>query len=191
MTRMLHIYRPRRFKRTWFGVNRPSCCWVPVLEVSRSPYLAYGHAHYAAMGKWPWRCTSTGQEGSNELDLEWIGPVFAEFRHLHDSRSPYYQWACQCGPHGQITMTLHIYRTRWFQWTGFRVNRPSGYWFMACAKFGPDERTDGWTNGWRAFHSPPISFGKEGGQTLTFCNYKRFKRNMPYLNDYMKDNLHN
>ena len=25
-------------------------------------------------GKWALRCTSTGQDGSNELDLEWIGP---------------------------------------------------------------------------------------------------------------------
>ena len=27
-------------------------------------------AHYALMGKWPWCYTSTGQDGSKELDLE-------------------------------------------------------------------------------------------------------------------------
>ena len=46
---------------------------------SRSPYHAHGHAHYAPMGKWPWRCTPTSLGGSNELDLEWISPVAAEF----------------------------------------------------------------------------------------------------------------
>ena len=33
-------------------------------------------------GKWASRCTSTGQDGSNELDLEWIGPVVVELRRL-------------------------------------------------------------------------------------------------------------
>ena len=36
------------------------------------------------MGKWPWHCTSTGQDSSNELNLEWICPVVAEFWHLQD-----------------------------------------------------------------------------------------------------------
>ena len=33
-------------------------------------------------GKWAWRYTSTGQYGSNERDLEWIGRVVAELRRL-------------------------------------------------------------------------------------------------------------
>ena len=38
------------------------------------------HAHVGLMGKWPWhRCISTGWGSSNELDLEWICPVGAEF----------------------------------------------------------------------------------------------------------------
>ena len=45
----------------------------------RGFYHAHGHAHYAPMGKWQWRCTSTGQYSSIELDLEWIGSVVAEF----------------------------------------------------------------------------------------------------------------
>ena len=42
------------------------------------------------MGKWLWHCASTGQDSSKELDLEWIGPVVAELRHLQDSKSPYH-----------------------------------------------------------------------------------------------------
>ena len=30
-------------------------------------------------GKRAWRCTSTGQDGSNELDLEWISPVVLSY----------------------------------------------------------------------------------------------------------------
>ena len=56
---------------------------------SRSPYHAHGHAHYAHMDKWPWCCTSTGQDGSNELDLEWIAPMVATFWHPQDSWNPY------------------------------------------------------------------------------------------------------
>ena len=49
------------------------------LQDSRSPDHAHGHAHYATLGKWPQRCTSTDQDGSNELDLEWTSPVVANF----------------------------------------------------------------------------------------------------------------
>ena len=34
------------------------------------------------MDEWPWLCTSTGQDHSNELDLELIQPVVAEFQCL-------------------------------------------------------------------------------------------------------------
>ena len=49
-----------------------------LITVSRSLYYTHGHAHVALMDKWPWRCTSRGWDSSNELDLEWIGPVVAE-----------------------------------------------------------------------------------------------------------------
>ena len=44
----------------------------------KSFYYARGHAHVTPMGKWPWRCTFRGWDSSNELDLQWIGPVVAE-----------------------------------------------------------------------------------------------------------------
>ena len=60
------------------------------LQDSRSHYHAHRHTHYAAMGKWPLHCISTGQDGSNELYWKWIGQVIAEFGYPQDSRSPYH-----------------------------------------------------------------------------------------------------
>ena len=47
-------------------------------------------ADVAPMGRWPWCCTHTDQDGSNVLNLEWIPVVFAEFQHPQDSRNTYY-----------------------------------------------------------------------------------------------------
>ena len=44
-------------------------------------------------------------------------------------------WTCPLRPHGQITMTLYTYRPRQFQWTWFRVNRPSGSRVLASTRF--------------------------------------------------------
>ena len=46
-------------------------CSPPSEQVSKSAY----YVHEAPMGKWSWCCMSTGQDGSKELNLEWIGPV--------------------------------------------------------------------------------------------------------------------
>ena len=40
----------------------------------------------------PWRCTSTGQDSSKQVNLEWIGPVVAEFWCPQDSRCLYYRF---------------------------------------------------------------------------------------------------
>ena len=79
----LHMYRTR-----WFhGFNELDLEWISsvvaklrCLQDSKSTYYALGHTHVAPMGKWPWRCTSTVQEGSHELHLEWIGPAAIELR---------------------------------------------------------------------------------------------------------------
>ena len=113
MTRMLHIHRPRRFQRNWFGVNRPSGCWVPA----------------SARFQEPLSCP----------------------------------WECPLCPYGQMTKMLHIYRPRQFQWTWFGMNRPSGYWVTASAKFGPDERPEGRTNGRRAV---PLFFSERVGDKM-------------------------
>ena len=53
---------------------------------SRSPYYAQGHFHVGRMGKWPWHCTSTGQDSSNGLDLKGTRLVVAEFCRPHFSK---------------------------------------------------------------------------------------------------------
>ena len=53
------------------------------------------------MGKWSWCCTSTGQDGSKQLDLEWISPVVDEFRCPQDSRSPFAHGHANYAPIGK------------------------------------------------------------------------------------------
>ena len=36
---ILHIYRPRRFQWTWFGVNPPGGCWIPASARIQEPLL--------------------------------------------------------------------------------------------------------------------------------------------------------
>ena len=90
MTMTPYICRTRRFQRAWLGVNRPCGCRFPASKRVRVPFFhAHGHAHYALMGKWRKRWTSTGRDDSKELNLVWIGPVVADFRHHQDSRGLY------------------------------------------------------------------------------------------------------
>ena len=62
--------------------------WLPRSGIHKIPGAHI--THNARMGIWPWRCTSTGQYGSSELNLEWIGQGVAEFRRPLVSRSPYF-----------------------------------------------------------------------------------------------------
>ena len=41
-------------------------------------FLAHGQAHMGQMGKWPWRCTTTGLDNSTELWMEKIHQVVTE-----------------------------------------------------------------------------------------------------------------
>ena len=158
MTITLRTYRPRQFQWTWFGVNRPSGCWVPASVRSHEPLTC------------PWVCPLC-PNGQMTIPLHtyrprpfqwtWFGVnrssgcgVQASARFQEVFSCP---WACPLCPYGQMTMTLHTYRPRWFQWTWFGVHRPSGCWVMASANFGR-------TNGRRALHNPPFFFGKVGGQ---------------------------
>ena len=137
ITMQLHIYGPRWFQWSWFGVNltggavvaefqhlmvwkelivsvgmpmRPwwandhdvahpesrrvpinliwseSAKWLlssAIHKVPRALILpVVWHTHVAPMGKWLGRRTSTGQDGSNDLNLEWIIPAITELWHL-------------------------------------------------------------------------------------------------------------
>ena len=136
---------------------------------SRIPYHAYGHTHYAPKRKWPCHWTSTDQDGSYELELQWIGPSGSWLPASTRFQKPLCLWACPLYPHGQMIITLHIYRPKQFQWIWFGVNRPSGCWVMATANFAG--RTDGRMNERRrAFHSPPFFLrkGRENGDNDTY-----------------------
>ena len=62
-------------------------------------------------------CTSTGQDGSNELDLKWICPVVAEFGHLQSSKS-----TCDACGHAHMA--------------------PMGKWPWHCKSTGPDSSNE-------------------------------------------------
>ena len=70
------------------------------LQISRSSYDAHEHSHLGPMGICPYRCTPTDQDSSNELDLKWMGSVFAELWHpqfrLHE---PMDRWRQFRSPH--------------------------------------------------------------------------------------------
>ena len=115
------------------------------------------------MGKWPWRCTSTGQDSSKTLDLEWISPVAAEFQCPQDSWSRHHAHGhahydnevnrpSGCGvpasaqfqeplsspwarPLCPHGQNVHMYRTKRFQWTWFGVNQPNGCRIPTSARF--------------------------------------------------------
>ena len=157
MTIKLHTCRPRQFQWIWSWVNRPSGCEVPASARS-CPLCPHGqmtltlHAYRPRQFQWT-------RFGVNRPSGCW---VLAWSRFQRPLLCP---WACPLCPDGQMTMILHIYRPRRFQWTWFGVNRPSGCCVIAFASFGrTNGRMDGWTNertnGWRAFHSPLFSFGK-------------------------------
>ena len=94
-------------------VNLPGGCWISASTKFPDPYYTHEHAHVVTIGKWPWGCTSKGQDGSSESDLKWISlTVSAKFKEC--LLCP---WTCPCGPEGQMTMTLHICRPIRFQWT--------------------------------------------------------------------------
>ena len=73
MTMMLHNYRSRQFHRTRNGIN-PSSGFRDMGSAKSDPsaasfdkFLAQGQAHMGQMGKWLWRCTTTGLDKSMKL----------------------------------------------------------------------------------------------------------------------------
>ena len=123
MTMMLHIYKWVRSRNcgclvTWF-------CYQLIAKPGNK----------TATVSWP----DPDQDGSNELNLEWIRQAVAEFQPPFQEWS-LHPWARPCGPNGQITMTLHIYRSIKFLRT-----------FLGRA------------DGQRLFHSPPYFHSERQG----------------------------
>ena len=74
---------------------------------------------------------------------------------LHPRAHPY-------GTHGQMTMTLHIYRPRQFQWTWFGVNRPSGCWVPVSPRFPKP-----------LLHPQAHPYGSQGQMTMMMQIYRQ------------------
>ena len=132
---------------------------------STSSYYSYEHGHVVLMDIWPWGCTSTGQDGSNELDLGWIGQVVAELQHLQGSKSTYY--ACgyaHVAPVGKWPW-LYIYTDqRGSNEFDLELIHPmvAEFWRLQDSKSPyykwTYRRTNRQPNGQRAFHSRLFSF---------------------------------
>ena len=109
MARTLHIYRPRQFQWTWFGMNRPSGSWVTVFTRFQECFI-HPWAHPCGLNakmtkalhiyrpkrlQWTWF-------GVNPPSSCWV-PASIRFQEplLH-------QWTHTYGPDGRMTMVLHI-----------------------------------------------------------------------------------
>ena len=122
MTMTFHIYKPRQFQWTRFGVNQSSGCGVQASARFQEPL-----SH-------PWACPLCPHRQMTMM-LHMCRPrwfqktrfgvnqpsgcgVPASTRFQEPLSCP---WACPSCPHGQMTMALHIYRLRWFLWTWFKA----------------------------------------------------------------------
>ena len=81
MSMTLHIYRTRRFQRAWFGMHRSGVCRVREPEISRETFSRPWVCPLRPIGKISCRYTSPGQDGSNDHNFEWIGPVVSDVWH--------------------------------------------------------------------------------------------------------------
>ena len=135
MTMTVHIYKLRQLKWTWFGVNLPSGCWDPVSARFQECLLR----------PWARPCSPNGQMTMTvhiyklrRFKWTWFGvtlpngcwdPVSARFQEC--LLRP---WTRPCGPNGQMTIIVPIYKPRRFKLTWFGVNLPSGCWILASAR---------------------------------------------------------
>ena len=125
MTMTLHIYRPRRFQWTWFGLNRPSDYWVsasarfqePLSRPWARPLCHHGqiimtfHIYRPRQFQWPWFWVNRPCGCSVPAPTRFQGPLSCP-------------WARPLCRHGQM-----------FQWTWFGINQPSGCGVPVSARF--------------------------------------------------------
>ena len=126
-----------RFTSLSFHVNRPSHSWDTV-------FFKIWPWKSKVKVKWPWCCTTTGLDNSIELRMVQIHPVVSEIRvpKIWPKCCLIWQvfgpWASPYGANGQITMTVHNYRSRKVHKTLNGVNPSSGFRDMHSAKSGPN-----------------------------------------------------
>ena len=154
-----------RFTSLSFHVNRPFHSWCSIFKIW--PWKS------KVKVKWPWWCTTTGQD--NSIELEWYKSIqwFQRygFRKVWPKCCLIWQvfgpGACPYGANGQITMTLHNYRSRQVHETLNGVNPSSSFRDMHSAKSGPNL----WQI-WQVFGSWASPCGANGHMTLTVHTYK-------------------
>ena len=143
-----------RFTSLSFHVNRPSHSWDTAFskfdlenQGSRSTGLdnsiarsIQGFQRYGFRKVWPKCC----------LIWQVFGP-----------------WASPYGANGQITMTVHNYRSRQVHETLNRVNPSSGFRDMRSAKSGPNL-----CQIWQVFGPWASPYGANGQMTMTVHNYR-------------------
>ena len=128
--------------------------------------------------KWPWRCTTTGLDNSIELLMVQIHPGVSEIWVPQSLAQCCLIWqvfgpwaspcgASPCGANGQITMTVHNYRSRQVHETLNGVNPSSGFRDMHSAKSGPNLYQI-----WQVFGPWASLFGANGQMTMTVHNYR-------------------
>ena len=147
MTMILHNYRSRQFHRTSNGINQsihrshrygfrkvwPKCCLIwQVFGPWANPYGAYGQT---TMTLHNYRSRQVHET------LNGVNP-YSSFRDMHSSKfgpnllqiwQIFGPWASPYGANGQMTMTVHNYRTGQFHRTSNGENLSSGYRDMGSA----------------------------------------------------------
>ena len=104
-----------------------------------NPYHTHGDIHVAPKGKWPWCCTSTGQDGSDELDLRWIRPVVAEFEY----------------PQGYQMLITPLGMPMWPRWANDHdVAHFTPHWPVSSSVLGCEENL--YFERWNSWTHPPI-----------------------------------
>ena len=93
--------------------------------------MPMGTPKWPQCGKWPWYCTCTIQDGSHELDMESV-KLFLSADVLTVPRALITPMVRLCRPHGQMSLTLRIYKLRWFQWIW---QSESAQWLL-CSSVG-------------------------------------------------------
>ena len=92
--------------------------------------------------KWPWCCTTTGLD--NSIELRYGRNPSSDFKDMGSAKSgPSAAWFDKFSAHeqthiGQITMTVHSYRSRQVHETLNGVHPSSGFRDMRSAKSGPN-----------------------------------------------------
>ena len=148
LTMTLHVYKPIRFQWAWFGVNPPSGQWL----LSSGICKIIPGAFITPMGTLMWAQWANDHDVAHlqvkmvPMNFIWMNPpsggwvpVSARFQECL-----LYPWTHPCGPDGQMTMTLHIYSPRQFQWSWFGMNLP----VVAVFQCLQDSRSPYYTHGW-------------------------------------------